>query len=91
MWASDTLVHGTLFMATSRFIRFFSRREAKSQLKPLNSNNNSQSSSIKSTFNAKTHVIEKPQPTTSIKNGLVCTIVFLDGEDVNFEVDVSYQ
>jgi hypothetical protein len=25
-----------------------------------------------------------------IKNGLVCTIIFLDGEEIHFEVDVSY-
>lgn len=32
----------------------------------------------------------KSQETNPIKNGLVCTIFLLDGEDINFEVDVSH-
>ena len=52
-------------MATSRFIRFFSRRQLKSE----------------HSTDEKSHSI--------IKQGFVCTVVFLDGEHVNFEVDVS--
>jgi hypothetical protein len=32
----------------------------------------------------------KCQEIIPIKNGLICTIIFLDGEEINFEVDVSY-
>ncbi len=32
---------------------------------------------------------EKSHQLIPIKNGLVCTIIFLDGEEINFEVDVS--
>ncbi|CAF3840136.1 unnamed protein product [Rotaria sordida] len=75
-------------MATSRFIRFFSRRQTKKQATILNDdNNNNHHSKSKLFFNAKTNLIEKPQSIIPIKNGLVCTVVFLDGEDVNFEVD----
>ncbi|CAF0878138.1 unnamed protein product [Rotaria sp. Silwood1] len=74
-------------MATSRFIRFFSRRQTKTQATILNDDNNNHHSKSKFLFNARTHLIEKPQSIIPIKNGLVCTVVFLDGEDVNFEVD----
>jgi hypothetical protein len=57
-------------MATSRFIRFFSRRQTK---------------------NSKILSNEKSRQIIPIKNGLVCTIIFLDGEEINFEVDVSYK
>ncbi len=57
-------------MATSRLIRFFSRRQTKT-------------SKILSN--------DKIQSKIPIKNGLVCTIIFLDGEEVNFEVNVSYK
>jgi hypothetical protein len=62
-------------MAASRFIRFFSRRQAKT------SNHDS---------NSKFFSNGKSQQIIPIKNGLVCTIIFLDGEEINFEVDVSY-
>ncbi|CAF5096833.1 unnamed protein product, partial [Rotaria magnacalcarata] len=52
--------------------------------------NNNYPSNVKFAFNTKAHLIEKPQPYPPIKNGLVCTVVFLDGENVNFEVDVSH-
>ncbi|CAF4038256.1 unnamed protein product [Rotaria sp. Silwood2] len=75
-------------MASSRFIRFFSRRHTKTQAAILNDdNNNNHHSKSKFLFNTKTDLIEKPQSIIPIKNGLVCTVVFLDGEDVNFEVD----
>ncbi len=63
-------------MAASRFIRFFSRRQTKTSHNHLNSKFLSN---------------EKSQEIIRIKNGLVCTIILLDGEDVNFEVDVSYK
>ena len=55
-------------MAASRFIRFFSRRQAK----PIKTSSSDKTSSV-----------------ISIKNGLVCTVIFLDGEEIDFEVDVS--
>ncbi len=83
-------VHGRLFMAASRFIRFFSRRQTKNQATLLNDDNTHPHSNSKFLSNGKIHSTEKSQQITPIKNGLVCTIVFLDSEDVNFEVDVSY-
>ncbi|CAF3776005.1 unnamed protein product [Rotaria magnacalcarata] len=68
-------------------MRFFSRRQAKTQAKILNDDNNNYPSNVKFAFNTKAHLTEKPQPYPPIKNGLVCTVVFLDGENVNFEVD----
>lgn len=85
------LVHGTLFMATSRFIRFFSRRQTKNQAKLLNDDNNNNKIHLNSKFtNGKAYLIEKTQTITPVKNGLICTVVLLDGEQVHFEVDVSY-
>ncbi|CAF1517488.1 unnamed protein product [Adineta steineri] len=75
-------------MAASRFIRFFSRRQAKKPTSILNDDINYHSNS-KFLSNGKIHSTEKTQQIISIKNGLVCTIIFLDGEEVNFEVDVS--
>ncbi|CAM2713528.1 unnamed protein product [Rotaria socialis] len=68
-------------------MRLFSRRQAKTQAKILNDDNNNYPSNVKFAFNTKAHLVEKPQPYPPIKNGLVCTVVFLDGENVNFEVD----
>jgi hypothetical protein len=81
-------------MAAARFIRFFSRRQAKHQASSLNDDHNHSSSNGKFlphllNGNGKIHSIGKHQSPIPIKNGLVCTIVFLDGDDVNFEVDVS--
>lgn len=80
-------------MAAARFIRFFSRRQPKTHATTLN-DENSHSTNPKFrpsllNSNGKIHSINKHQQPLPIKNGLVCTIVFLDGEDVNFEVDVS--
>jgi hypothetical protein len=84
-------------MAASRLIRFFSRRQAKNQATTLNDENSPHHPSSNSKFlpnlinsNGKIHSIEQHQQAIPIKNGLVCTIIFLDGDDVNFEVDVSY-
>lgn len=81
-------------MAAARFIRFFSRRQAKNHATTLTDENTSH---LNSKFlpnllssNGKIHSINKHQQPLPIKNGLVCTIVFLDGDDVNFEVDVSF-
>lgn len=77
-------------MAAARFIRFFSRRQPKTTLNDENSHSTNpkfRPSLLNS--NGKIHSINKHQQPLPIKNGLVCTIVFLDGEDVNFEVDVS--
>lgn len=82
-------------MAAARFIRFFSRRQAKNQPTALNDDNNNNNHHNNGKFrpsllnsNGKIHSINKHQPNNiSIKNGLVCTIVLLDGDDVNFEVD----
>lgn len=52
-----------LFMAPSRFIRFFSRRHTKP-----------------------TSTISKEK--SPIKNGLICTIHLLDGEEIHFEIEV---
>lgn len=76
-------VHGRLFMAASRFIRFFSRRQPKTPNLTLADDR------IHPLSNGKIHSTDKSQATASIKHGLVCTIIFLDGEEVNFEVDVS--
>ena len=82
-------------MAASRLIRFFSRRQAKHPATTLDDENNHRPPSNSKFLpnlintNGKIHSIEKHQPTIPIKNGLVCTIIFLDGDDVNFEVDVS--
>ncbi len=65
-------------MAASRFIRFFSRRQTKNHSTIILNNETKHLSN------------EKSQQIVPIKSGLVCTVVFLDGEDVNFEVDVSY-
>lgn len=78
-------------MAAARFIRFFSRRQPKTHATTLN-DENSHSTNPKFrpsllNSNGKIHSINKHQQPLPIKNGLVCTIVFLDGEDVNFEVD----
>lgn len=86
-------------MAAARFIRFFSRRQAKNQPTALNDDNNNNNHHNNGKFrpsllnsNGKIHSINKHQPNNiSIKNGLVCTIVLLDGDDVNFEVDVSFR
>jgi penicillin-binding protein-related factor A (putative recombinase) len=64
-------------MAAARFIRFFSRRQTKTPATPLNDENIH-------------HTNSKFLPNLLNSNGLVFTFVFLDGEDVNFEVDVSY-
>jgi hypothetical protein len=45
--------------------------------------------SRRQTKNSKILSNDKSPPIIPIKNGLVCTIIFLDGEDINFEVDVS--
>lgn len=78
-------------MAAARFIRFFSRRQAKNPSTTLNEENcHSTNSKFRPNIlnsNGKIHSINKHQQPLPIKNGLVCTIVFLDGEDVNFEVD----
>ena len=80
-------------MAAARFIRFFSRRQAKNHPTTLNddtpSHTNTKFFPNLLSSNGKIHTISKHQQPTPIKNGLVCTIVFLDGDDVNFEVDVS--
>jgi hypothetical protein len=70
-------------MAASRFIRFFSRRQAKNPEVILNNDNHHHHSKTKFLSNG------KPQHIIPVKNGPVCTVIFLDGEDVNFEVDVS--
>ena len=89
----NPFVHGTFFMAAARFIRFFSRRQTKNCPTTLNeetpSHTNSKFFPNLLNSNGKIHTISKHQQPTPIKNGLVCTIVFLDGDDVNFEVDVS--
>jgi hypothetical protein len=81
-------------MAAARFIRFFSRRQTKNHATTLNEENISHTNSkfLPNLLNSngKIHSINKHQQTIPIKNGLVCTIVFLDGDDVNFEVDVSF-
>jgi hypothetical protein len=81
-------------MAAARFIRFFSRRQAKNHATTLNEENISHTNSkfLPNLLNSngKIHSISKHQHSIPIKNGLVCTIVFLDGDDVNFEVDVSF-
>ena len=81
-------------MAAARFIRFFSRRQAKHQPTTLNDDTTHHNTGkfLPSILNSngKIHSINKHQPTNlPVKNGLVCTVVFLDGEDINFEVDVS--
>ena len=68
-------------MAAARFIRLFSRRQIKNQATTLNDEN---------ITHMKLFSNGKNQQSISIKNGLVCTVVFLDGDDINFEVDVSY-
>jgi hypothetical protein len=70
-------------MAASRFIRFFSRRQTKTHETILNDTNNQHHSKSKFLPNG------KHQQIIPIKSGLVCTVIFLDGENVNFEVDVS--
>jgi hypothetical protein len=84
-------------MAAARFIRFFSRRQGKHHATTLNDENPPPPPSSNSRFlpnllnsNGKIHSISKHHQSIPIKNGLVCTIVFLDGDDVNFEVDVSF-
>ncbi len=81
-------------MAAARFIRFFSRRQTKNPATTLNDENthhtNSKFLPNLLNSNGKIHSFGKHQQTVPIKNGLVCTVVFLDGDDVNFEVDVSY-
>jgi hypothetical protein len=81
-------------MAAARFIRFFSRRQGKHHATTLNEENPPHSNSrfLPNLLNSngKIHTISKHQQPVPIKNGLVCTIVFLDGDDVNFEVDVSF-
>ncbi|CAF0749906.1 unnamed protein product [Adineta steineri] len=78
-------------MAAARFIRFFSRRQTKNHPTTLNDENTPQTNSkfLPNLLNSngKIHSINKHQQTIPIKNGLVCTVVFLDGDDVNFEVD----
>ncbi|CAF1650762.1 unnamed protein product [Adineta ricciae] len=78
-------------MAAARFIRFFSRRQTKNHATTLNDEtiqqNNTKFRPNLLSSNGKIHSIGKHQPTNPIKNGLVCTVVFLDGDDVNFEVD----
>lgn len=80
-------------MAAARFIRFFSRRQTKNSATTLNEENihhtNSKLFPSLLNQNGKIHTTGKHQQSAPIKNGLVCTIVFLDGDDVNFEVDVS--
>ena len=69
-------------MSASRWIRFFSRR--RHQVKSQESNVvDQQQQHPKEKFFA-----ELRQP-SSIKPTFVCTVVFLDGEQVNFELDVS--
>ncbi len=89
----NPFVHGQLFMAAARFIRFFSRRQTKNHATTLNEENHPHSNAkfLPNLLNSngKIHSINKHQQSIPIKNGLVCTIVFLDGDDVNFEVDVS--
>lgn len=81
-------------MAAARFIRFFSRRQTKHPATALNDENiphtNSKLLPNLLGSNAKVHSAGKKQQPVPIKHGLVCTVVFLDGDDVNFEVDVSY-
>ncbi|UJR20736.1 hypothetical protein I4U23_023855 [Adineta vaga] len=74
-------------MAASRFIRFFSRRQQKTPNLALTDDRIHPHSNSKFLSNGKIHSTEKSQPIAPIKNGLVCTIVFLDGEEVNFEVE----
>jgi hypothetical protein len=80
-------------MAAARFIRFFSRRQTKNPATTLNDENvhhtNSKFLPNLLNSNGKIHSIGKHQQPIPVKNGLVCTVVFLDGDDVNFEVDVS--
>ena len=76
-------------MAASRFIRFFSRRQPKTPNLTLADDRIHPHSNSKILSNGKIHSTDKPQATAPIKHGLVCTIIFLDGEEVNFEVDVS--
>lgn len=69
-------------MATSRLIRFFSRRQTKPSAA-------TQFTDESTPVHDKSHSIVRPQPTPPVKQGLICTVMFLDGEHVNFEVDVS--
>ena len=63
-------------MATSRFIRFFSRRHNKTPATGISDKN-------------QILLDTRFQPQKTIKQGLICTIILLDGENVNIEVDVS--
>jgi hypothetical protein len=74
-------------MAAARFIRFFSRRQTKNPATTLNDENvhHTNSKFLPNLLNSN----GKHQQPIPFKNGLVCTVVFLDGDDVNFEVDVS--
>ncbi|CAF0793229.1 unnamed protein product [Adineta ricciae] len=74
-------------MAASRFIRFFSRRQPKTPNLTLTDDRIHPHSNGKILSNGKIHSTDKSQVTAPIKHGLVCTIIFLDGEEVNFEVD----
>ncbi|CAF3493186.1 unnamed protein product [Rotaria sordida] len=83
-------------MAAARFIRFFSRRQTKNSATTLNDENihhtNSKLLPNSLNSNGKIHSTDRKyhqqqQSIPIIKNGLVCTVVFLDGDDVNFEVD----
>ncbi|CAF2745638.1 unnamed protein product [Rotaria sp. Silwood2] len=80
-------------MAAARFIRFFSRRQTKNSATTLNDENiHYTNSKLLTNSNGKIHSAGKKQQqqqqqSIPIKNGLVCTVVFLDGDDVNFEVD----
>ncbi|CAF3369733.1 unnamed protein product [Rotaria socialis] len=81
-------------MAAARFIRFFSRRQAKHPATTLNDENISHTNSklLPNLLNSNAKVYstgkkQQQQQPIPIKHGLVCTIVFLDGDDVNFEVD----
>ena len=70
-------------MSTSRFIRFFSRRrhQVKSQDSTIIFGNEK--------FFADVRLTNGKEKSTTIQRTFVCTVVFLDGEKVNFEVDVS--
>lgn len=78
-------------MAASRFIRFFSRRQAKHPSAALADERAHPHSTSKFLSNGKIHSADKSQAINPIKNGLVCTVVFLDGEEVNFEVEVRHK
>ncbi|CAF3504036.1 unnamed protein product [Rotaria sp. Silwood1] len=74
-------------MAAARFIRFFSRRQTKNSTTTLNDENLHYTNSNGKICSTGKKQQQQHQQSIPIKNGLVCTVVFLDGDDVNFEVD----